>query len=177
MSDDPFDTRRPRVTPGRGDAGDAPIPDLVRRALDEARALAGAEWRLARAEMVEGAAASARALGMLAGALVLGLAAAVMVLVALMAALVGMGVWPWLAALLAALIGLAAAAGLAKGARNAGGPVLPRTRGQWRADKRELAAAIEPRGDRTPSHSKHDGAATRVPAARPLDTPHKETPA
>lgn len=166
MRDDPFDTRRPRVTSETGDAGDdASIPALVRRALDEARALAGAEWQLARAEMAEGAAASARALGMIAGALVLSLAAAVMVLVALMAALVGLGVWPWLAALLAALIGLGAAAGLVMGAREAGGPVLPRTRGQLRADKHELAAAVDPPGDRTPAYSMHDRP-PRVPAER-----------
>lgn len=87
---------------------------LLSDALEQVRALLRSEARLARREAEGKLKRAGLGLALLAGALVLGLAVAVMLLVTLMAILAALGVPAWLSALLATLIGAAAAAGLAR---------------------------------------------------------------
>lgn len=157
--------------------GEPPLRELIGAAIDGAKDLARAEVRLARAELVRGAAASARALGMLAGALALALGGTILLLIAIMAALVALGLPAWLAALLMAVLAFAGAAVLARAARGAGTGLLPRTRAQLDADRRTLAAALG--GEPTaPTHGSTREAVRRAPddagPGRPSPNPHPQ---
>lgn len=116
---------------------DEPIGTLVREAIGHAKALAGAEWRLFRAELREGAEGAKRGGAMLALSAVLGLGAGLMALLTLAALLAAIGLPVWLAALLTTVLAGAGAALLGRaGVRElTRHPVPERTMEQLQRDR------------------------------------------
>ncbi len=104
-------TERVRPMPPRD--AEPSVADLMKVGLEQLRAMLRGEARLARREVERKLKEAGIGLALLVGAVVLALAVVVMVLVTLMTILAALGLWVWLSALLATLIGAAGAAGLA----------------------------------------------------------------
>lgn len=112
----------PRATPERrvrpeaaqqDPGGDPSFAELASQVLENAKALAATELRLAKAEAKRSATRAAKGGALLAAAAVLGLATAIMGLVALLVILAAIGIPLWLAAILTTLIAAACTAWLA----------------------------------------------------------------
>lgn len=115
--------------PPRGDAGDLPVSELLKRASEQTSRLVREELRLAQLEMQQKAKHAGIGAGMLGGAGIVALFG-VAVLIATVILLLATAMDAWLAALIVAVVLLAAAGGMAL------------------AGKKEVAEAAPPKPER-----------------------------
>lgn len=115
--------------PPRGDAGDLPVGELLKRASEQTSRLVREELRLAQLEMQQKAKHAGIGAGMLGGAGIVALFG-VAVLIATVILLLATAMDAWLAALIVAVVLMAAAGGMAL------------------AGKKEVAEAAPPKPER-----------------------------